>query len=92
MELAASWAAKWSWPQAPPSPATFQHILKRSRPSRPGPDSLPFVAWDAAGPEAIDTLWSAGAHAAAGGFLSISFNNGEMVFAPKGLQPTDLLH
>ena len=58
-------------------------VLRKQRFSAAGPDQLPYIAWHAAGPAALETLLSLWIWTAAGLPLPIAEQDVFIVFAPK---------
>ena len=76
---------------APPTVDDFRAAASWARSSAPGRDGIPYEAWAAAGDSGASTL-----HAVCCSLLQgvpipmpISFNDGVMVFAPKGEREGD---
>lgn len=74
---------------APPGRETFELIVKKCSDSAPGPDGIPYSAWRAALPWAVDALSGMSAHLASGGRGPTEWNWSCLVFPPKGERRED---
>ena len=66
-----------------PSVADYSHFLGKAAHSAPGPDGIPFAAWENCGQLGAETLFLYGAHLAGGDVPHDDFNESVMVFVPK---------
>ena len=81
--------SRWACPLdfggvSPPSVEDFKAAASRARSSAPGRDGLPYSAWAAAGDAGASTLHAVCCSLLQGVPMPLSFNDGVMVFAPKG--------
>jgi hypothetical protein len=74
----------WSFDQS-----TFKAVLSTLCDSSPGPDGLPYSAWQHADETVTDCLYAAFCDFAAGEALPSDFNFGHLVFIPKGEEDGD---
>ena len=74
---------------SPPTSAQFELILAKMPHSAPGPDGLPYAAWQAGGRASAVTLHKLLVHILDGGHVDKSFNESLTVFLPKGAEETD---
>jgi len=66
-----------------PSVADYSNFLGKAAHSAPGPDGIPFAAWENCGQLGAETLFLYGAHLAGGDVPHDDFNESIMVFVPK---------
>ena len=89
-EVIARWARPLDFSRvSPPSVEDFKTAASRARSSAPGRDGLPYEAWAAAGDSGASTLHAVCCSLLQGVPMPISFNDGVMVFAPKGEREGD---
>lgn len=77
--------AEWPFPTA----GAFGTILRRARPSAPGPDGLPYRAWPVAGPSSWHTLVTMTLYLTSGAKPPPSWGASRSVFLPKGTKADD---
>ena len=72
-----------------PSTETFDNLLSKIQHSAPGPDGIPYAAWQKSGAAGRRTLSLLLNHSLSGRPLHPSFNNSITAFLPKGEEAAD---
>jgi hypothetical protein len=91
---ARSFCATWCAPAArqlikPPSSMSVRAFIKSSKHSKPGPDGLPYAAWDAAGDAGAETLLEVNDFLASGYTMPVTYSDQLMLFVVKGEDQDD---
>jgi hypothetical protein len=84
------WCVPAQWHLAHPATRRcFTSFLKSVQHASPGPDGVPYCAWEAAGNDGAETLWLVNQHLASGHTMPFEFSDQLMIFAAKGEEPED---
>ena len=93
---ARSFCAKWCAPLAshllkPISNASVRSFLRSAKHSQPGPDGVPYLAWEVAGDVGAETLRGVNDFLASGYSMPITFSDQLLLFGVKGEDSDDAL-